>query len=110
MVENRILRKCPFCGSEAEINCDKTRRRDGLASTEMEAEQWIEKRKSIGVVLKSEIYEVNKKWKYRKHFAVYTIEMVFVPRCTKTSCIARRSVSFNTEEEACNAWNSVKTE
>lgn len=110
MVENRMLRKCPFCGSEAEINCDKTRRRNSLESTEMEAEQWIKKRKSIGVVLRSEIFETNKEWKYRKHFAAYTIEIAFMPRCTNPSCIARRSVSFDTEEEACNAWNGVKTE
>lgn len=89
--EKGIVLPCPFCGLEAEIYT----RYDCL-------EKYVNFKREIPNNAKI-IYE--KKYPNQPKYYVYR-ELVYIPRCTSTSCIGRNSRKFESRNEAIEAWNT----
>lgn len=84
------LKPCPFCGSEAEMHT----RFDCLDSV---ANKKSEIPKTARLVCE-------KKYPQRAKYYVYR-KLLYVPRCTVSSCMGRTARHFEMKEEAIEAWN-----
>lgn len=85
------LKPCPFCGGETELYT----RFDSL-------ESFAEKKNQIP---KTARIVCERKYPHRPKYYVYR-KLLYIPRCTSTSCIGRNTKFFEVEQEAVNAWNT----
>lgn len=84
------LLPCPFCGGESELHT----RYDSLDSI---ANYKSEIPKTARIVCE-------KKYPGRRKYIVYR-KLLYVPRCTISSCMGRSIKGFEIKEEAIQAWN-----
>lgn len=109
------LKRCPFCGSSAEISKSRCFPEKNIAvfDSEKEATEFLHNYDSELTVAKSYVYR-KRRFDVRKHRGVYNTNnwavrvqyQGFVPRCVNTACLARSTVMFYTEAEAAIAWNA----
>ena len=85
------LLPCPFCGSVAELHT----RFDSLDSI---ASKKSEIPKTARIICE-------KKYPQRPKYYVYR-KLVYIPRCTCTSCIGRNTKPFELKKEAIDLWNT----
>ena len=98
------LRKCPFCGSDAEMRYGEFPAvRKALCKSKEQAESVLEEHKKRGTVVQSGIYQRERR--YKDKWCAYTVHRAYIPRCTNNKCIARASIKFFSEELAAEFWN-----
>ena len=85
------LKPCPFCGGEAELH------------TRFNSFEDIAYKKSE--IPKTAKLVCEKKYPRREKCFVYR-KLLYIPRCTLTSCIGRNAKPFESKEESIKAWNT----
>ena len=84
------LKPCPFCGNVAEMHT----RYDSLDSIAYKKSEIPKTAKLV----------CEKKYPQREKYYVYR-KLLYVPRCTISSCMGRNTRVFELEKEAAEAWN-----
>ena len=92
MAKTTELKKCPFCGADAELlitsNVKFSYMRKDIPSGGFNIQK-LNREKLTDRPVKQYSYEVR----------------TYVPRCSNPSCIARSVKKFSTKEDAIKAWN-----
>ena len=84
------LKCCPYCGNESELHT----RHDSFESV---ANKKSEIPKTAKLVCEKKYPQKAKYYVYRK--------LIYVPRCTISSCMGRNTRGFELKEEAIDLWN-----
>lgn len=84
------LKPCPFCGNVAEMHT-RYESFDSIAYKKSEIPKTAE------VVCEKKYPNKSKYYVYRK--------LLYVPQCTISSCMGRTTRTFETKQEAEDAWN-----